>query len=82
MVNITRGGRDVFNLTEARPYYFLSGRVYCFKGMKVAVHAQYPPPDPAPLAVRNVCPSKSASQSASHGLAMLLALFASYAVMG
>ncbi|KAI9402095.1 hypothetical protein POPTR_001G219800v4 [Populus trichocarpa] len=78
IANITRGGRDVFNLTEARPYYFLSGRGYCFKGMKVAVHAQYPPPDPAPLVVRNVCPSKSAS----HGLAMLLALFTSYAVMG
>ncbi|KAJ7012339.1 hypothetical protein NC653_002403 [Populus alba x Populus x berolinensis] len=58
--------------------YFLSGRGYCFKGMKVVVHAQYPPPDPAPLAVGNVCPSKSAS----HGLAVLLALFTSYAVMG
>ncbi|KAJ6964019.1 hypothetical protein NC652_002333 [Populus alba x Populus x berolinensis] len=78
IANITRGGRDVFNLIEARPYYFLSGRGYCFKGMKVVVHAQYPPPDPAPLAVGNVCPSKSAS----HGLAVLLALFTSYAVMG
>lgn len=35
--NITRGGRDVFSLTEAKPYYFLSGNGYCFKGMKVAV---------------------------------------------
>ncbi|XVF68613.1 hypothetical protein PTKIN_Ptkin11bG0015600 [Pterospermum kingtungense] len=38
--NITRGGRDVFNLTEAKPYYFISGRGYCFKGMKVAIIAQ------------------------------------------
>ncbi|XVE79729.1 hypothetical protein DITRI_Ditri14bG0080300 [Diplodiscus trichospermus] len=35
--NITKGGRDVFNLTEAKPYYFISGRGYCFKGMKVAI---------------------------------------------
>ncbi|OMO67516.1 Plastocyanin-like protein [Corchorus capsularis] len=43
--NITRGGRDVFNLTEAKPYYFISGRGYCFKGMKVAINVQeYSPP--------------------------------------
>ncbi|CAK7331943.1 unnamed protein product [Dovyalis caffra] len=49
ITNITRGGRDVFNLTVARPYYFLSGHGYCFKGMKLAVYVQYAPPDPAPL---------------------------------
>ncbi|KAB5520124.1 hypothetical protein DKX38_024443 [Salix brachista] len=81
ITNITRGGRDVFNLTEARPYYFLSGLGYCFEGMKVAVYAQYAPPDPdpAPLVVRNGCPS----QSAGYGIiVMVLALLASSAVMG
>ncbi|XVF05657.1 hypothetical protein REPUB_Repub05bG0191500 [Reevesia pubescens] len=44
--NITKGGRDVFNLTEAKPYYFLSGRGYCFKGLKVAIIVQDFPPFP------------------------------------
>nr|XP_004506010.1 lamin-like protein [Cicer arietinum] len=35
--NITRGGRDVFQLLEARSYYFLCGRGFCFHGMKVEI---------------------------------------------
>ncbi|XP_024200626.1 lamin-like protein [Rosa chinensis] len=42
--NVTRGGRDVFNLTEAKTYYFLGGRGYCYKGMKVAVFVEQTPP--------------------------------------
>ncbi|KAG8494963.1 hypothetical protein CXB51_012345 [Gossypium anomalum] len=38
--NITKGGRDVFNLTMPKPYYFISGRGYCFKRMKVAIFVQ------------------------------------------
>lgn len=48
ITNITRGGRDVFNLTQARPYYFLSGGGYCFQGMKLAVNVEVYVP--APLA--------------------------------
>ncbi|KAF3454051.1 hypothetical protein FNV43_RR04498 [Rhamnella rubrinervis] len=45
IMNITKGGRDVFNLTEPKTYYFLDGRGHCFKGMKVAVPVeQYFPP--------------------------------------
>uniref|UniRef100_A0A2N9FMV4 Phytocyanin domain-containing protein n=1 Tax=Fagus sylvatica TaxID=28930 RepID=A0A2N9FMV4_FAGSY len=52
--NITRGGRDVFNLTEAKPYYFLSGRGYCFKGMKVAMLVlEYHSPPAVPPEVPN-----------------------------
>ncbi|KAI6706246.1 hypothetical protein NL676_009208 [Syzygium grande] len=50
ITNITKGGRDVFNLTEAKPYYFICGRGYCFNGMKVAVNvteAPTPPPTPS-----------------------------------
>ncbi|XP_074337505.1 early nodulin-like protein 20 [Apium graveolens] len=36
--NITRGGRDVYNLTEAKQFYFLSSGGYCFHGMKLAVN--------------------------------------------
>lgn len=48
ITNITRGGRDVFNLTQARPYYFLSSGGYCFQGMKLAVNVEVYVP--APLA--------------------------------
>lgn len=37
MTNITRGGRDVFNLTETKVYYFICGRGFCSNGMRVAV---------------------------------------------
>ncbi|XP_022157364.1 lamin-like protein [Momordica charantia] len=43
--NITRGGRDVFNLTQAKPYYFLSGRGFCYQGMKLAVFVEESPPN-------------------------------------
>ncbi|XP_054817645.1 lamin-like protein [Prosopis cineraria] len=49
--NITRGGRDVFQLTEPRFYYFLSGRGHCWEGMKVAiqvVNGAQPSPSPLP----------------------------------
>ncbi|KAJ4724551.1 Lamin-like protein [Melia azedarach] len=47
--NVTRGGRDVFNLTEEKAYYFICGRGdYCFKGMKVAVYVESDPPSLSP----------------------------------
>ncbi|KAJ8451881.1 hypothetical protein Cgig2_007364 [Carnegiea gigantea] len=54
ITNITRGGRDVFNLTVARAYYFISGRGYCFRGVKLAItvydapsdHSKIPTPSP------------------------------------
>ncbi|KAL7100956.1 hypothetical protein ACP275_08G026700 [Erythranthe tilingii] len=55
--NITRGGRDVFNLTESRDYYFLSSGGYCFHGMKLAIHVannQLPPISPLPSSNNNV----------------------------
>ncbi|QCD92650.1 lamin-like protein [Vigna unguiculata] len=52
--NVTRGGRDVVQMTEARTYYYLSGGGYCFHGMKVAVNVQQLPamaPAPSSMAV-------------------------------
>jgi len=46
--NITRGGRDVFQLLEPKPYYFICGRGYCLKGMKLAITALPQPPPSAP----------------------------------
>lgn len=50
--NTIRGGRDVFNLREAKAYFFLSGWGYCFffclcfEGIKVAVRIQEISPEP------------------------------------
>ncbi|XP_027368552.1 lamin-like protein [Abrus precatorius] len=62
--NITRGGgRDVFQLTEAKTYYFLSGGGYCWQGMKVAINVTE---DVAP--VREPVPSKRCSASYASGI--------------
>ncbi|XVF14331.1 hypothetical protein REPUB_Repub09cG0050100 [Reevesia pubescens] len=58
--NITRGGRDVIELTEARRYYFLSSGGYCFHGMKVVVNVAIPQA-PAPAPVKNGFPSNDGS---------------------
>jgi len=50
--NLTRGaGRDVVPLNVTRNYYFISGKGFCYGGMKLAVHVANPPPPPtaAPL---------------------------------
>ncbi|OAY56852.1 lamin-like protein [Manihot esculenta] len=59
--NITRGGRDVVQLTEPRPYYFLSSGGYCWGGMKVAIYVEQIPPTPAP----SPTPAKSGSSLSS-----------------
>ena len=48
MTNVTRGGRDVFKLSEAKVYYFLCGRGFCSQGMKVEVPVHEIPPSPLP----------------------------------
>ncbi|KAK8652528.1 hypothetical protein V6N13_126559 [Hibiscus sabdariffa] len=58
--NITRGGRDVIELTEARPYYFLSSGGYCYNGMKVAVDVAAAEAAPAPARVKNGSPPSNA----------------------
>lgn len=64
MKNITKGGRDVFQLTEPRPYYFLSGRGFCWGGLKAAIFVQEtaPTPPPAPAQARNGSPSSTGSR--------------------
>lgn len=47
--NITKGGRDVDELEETRPYYYISSGGYCYQGMKLAINVQIKPaPAPAP----------------------------------
>ncbi|OVA08815.1 Plastocyanin-like [Macleaya cordata] len=53
-------GRDVFNLTEAKSYYFLSAGGYCWHGMKLAVFVpKNPQPVPVPTPAQAPAPSRN-----------------------
>lgn len=47
----------MFNLTEAKPFYFLSGGGYCFHGMKLAVNVVEFVPSPEPAPAKNGSPA-------------------------
>ncbi|CAM8990021.1 unnamed protein product [Rhodiola kirilowii] len=73
ITNITRGGRDVFQVNETRPYYFISGFGQCWGGVKLAINVQSippPPPKPSPSQHKNASPSSVAVS----GLLMFMAL--------
>ncbi|KAL9253394.1 Early nodulin-like protein [Drosera capensis] len=48
LVNWTRGaGRDLIPLNVTKPYYIISGKGFCFGGMKLAINVHNLPPPPA-----------------------------------
>ncbi|KAL2528647.1 Lamin-like protein [Forsythia ovata] len=51
----TGAGRDVVPLNVTKTYYFISGKGFCYGGMKVAIHVEKLPPPPSSL------PQKSGS---------------------
>ncbi|XP_042499270.1 lamin-like protein [Macadamia integrifolia] len=52
--NYTGGaGRDVVQLNESRPYYFISGGGHCWRNMKLSVVVEQNPPEPAPAPTNN-----------------------------
>nr|GEZ58599.1 lamin-like protein [Tanacetum cinerariifolium] len=54
--NLTRGaGRDVFELKNPKPYYFLASGGYCYNGMKLAVNVVEYVPAPEPSPATNGC---------------------------
>ncbi|KAH8520605.1 hypothetical protein H0E87_001884 [Populus deltoides] len=61
--NITRGGRDVFQVNEAKTYYFINGGGSCFGGMKVAINVENPQPAPSPSQLTGVKSIKNGSPS-------------------
>ncbi|KAL3568024.1 hypothetical protein D5086_030675 [Populus alba] len=80
--NITRGGRDVVQLTEARPYYFLSSGGYCWNGMKVAINVEDFAPTPAPASsTENGSPSNMVSRQMIILIAFCVALACSTSKM-
>ncbi|XP_021297628.1 lamin-like protein [Herrania umbratica] len=55
----TGAGRDVVPLNVTRHYYFISGKGFCYGGMKLAVLVENPPPPPtsSPLNEKSGSPS-------------------------
>ncbi|KAA8547948.1 hypothetical protein F0562_004377 [Nyssa sinensis] len=49
----TGAGRDVVPLNVTRHYYFISGKGFCYGGMKVAVLVENPPPPPVAAPVKS-----------------------------
>lgn len=46
--NYTTGaGRDVIHLNVTRPYYIISGKGFCYGGMKLAINVEHLPPPPS-----------------------------------
>ncbi|GAA0156879.1 hypothetical protein LIER_14265 [Lithospermum erythrorhizon] len=43
----TGAGRDVVPLNVTKTYYFISGKGFCYSGMKVAIPVSNPPPPPS-----------------------------------
>ncbi|PRQ53477.1 putative cupredoxin [Rosa chinensis] len=77
ITNITRGGRDVFELKEARPYYFLSSGGYCYHGMKLALVVQEQPPlAPAQAPALNASPNSLTSCAKISILSLIVVSFA------
>ncbi|XP_003617128.2 lamin-like protein [Medicago truncatula] len=72
--NITTGvGREVFQLSEAKTHYFISGGGFCQRGVKVAIDVnEHVAPAPQPT------PHKSSATSniqIYHSLAVLILIF-------
>ncbi|KAF7815522.1 lamin-like protein [Senna tora] len=71
--NITRGGRDVFQLTEPKNYYFLSGRGHCWEGLKLAINVlNDAQPSLPPLPPSTTSSSSSSSSSYFNAIQALL----------
>ncbi|KAF2299400.1 hypothetical protein GH714_031836 [Hevea brasiliensis] len=73
--NWTRGaGRDVVPLNVTRNYYLISGKGFCFGGMKLAVHVENPPPPPTAASLNENSASPSFNLRGQYVLPAVLAI--------
>ncbi|KAL6953532.1 hypothetical protein U1Q18_038570 [Sarracenia purpurea var. burkii] len=49
----TGAGRDVVPLNVTRQYYFVSGKGFCYGGMKISVLVENPPPPPVASPIKS-----------------------------
>ena len=59
----TGAGRDVVPLNVTRHFYFISGKGFCYGGMKVAIHVKNAPPPPVAAPIRAAAPPTVSSTS-------------------
>ncbi|XP_057795805.1 early nodulin-like protein 17 [Salvia miltiorrhiza] len=52
----TGAGRDVVPLNVTKTFFFISGKGFCFGGMKVAIHVEKPPPPPSSSPIKSSSP--------------------------
>lgn len=77
--NFTTGaGRDVVPLNVTKTYYFISGKGFCFGGMKVAIPVEKAPPPPSSAPVKSGAPPTL--RSTFRSLVFVPAVFAVAAV--
>ncbi|XP_004489434.1 early nodulin-like protein 17 [Cicer arietinum] len=55
----TGAGRDVVPLNVTRHYYFISGKGFCYGGMKLAIHVENLPPPPKASPIKSLAPTLS-----------------------
>ncbi|KAJ4707363.1 Lamin-like protein [Melia azedarach] len=71
--NWTRGaGRDVVPLNETRHYYIISGKGFCYGGLKLAIRVENPPPPPSASPIKD---KSSAPRTIYGGQFVLPAVF-------
>ncbi|KAG6659257.1 lamin-like protein [Carya illinoinensis] len=73
----TGAGRDVIPLNVTRHYYIISGKGFCYGGMKLAILVENPPPPPTSSPLNN---TNSSPSSISRGKIVLPMVFAIGAV--
>ncbi|GAB4827324.1 hypothetical protein Ancab_034211 [Ancistrocladus abbreviatus] len=73
LVNWTGGaGRDVVPLNVTKHRYFISGKGFCYGGMKLAINVEKPPPPPSAAPIK----SYSSSMTSYHSHVVVPVAFA------
>jgi hypothetical protein len=70
----TGAGRDVVPLNVTRNYYIISGKGFCYGGMKLAVHVENLPPPPTTSPINEKSSSPSLTSRGKFVLPMVFAI--------
>ncbi|CAI9767074.1 unnamed protein product [Fraxinus pennsylvanica] len=74
----TGAGREVVPLNVTKTRYFISGKGFCFGGVKVAIHVEKPPPPPTYSPQKSVSPGLLNSFRAQIFVPVLFAVAAAW----
>lgn len=76
----TGAGRDVVPLNVTRDYYFISGKGFCYGGMKLGISVENPPPPPSSSPVNATNNSPRNTYTCTGQIVLLPAVFAVAAI--